>query len=867
MLKIVNLNKYFNKHKKNQIHVLKDINLDLPDNGLISIVGESGSGKTTLLHSIGGLDKYEGEILYNNSLYKGEKLDLFRQDNIGVIFQNYLLFENLTVYENLEICLRIIGIKDKQEVDKRIEYVLNQVGMYKFRKKLAKNLSGGQQQRVSIARALIKKTKILLADEPTGNLDRKNTIEIMNILKQISKTTLVILITHNREMANIYSDIILNIVDGQLVNRKIETINTVTNYTDDIIYLEDFNKETINKDTLNLELYGKVNKINIKLIYKDDRYYLVSDQNINIINKNQIKEKREKINIEELCQTNYDASWYNDKKSNRTLSTFKEVLIDFLGRRNKKQRFINFSFLCLGVILAISIASFFNFVLIKDDDISYMKNKYLIYNTDEYSYSYFSDYENISEYVTNYANYAYIMVSKEELDVSYEKTDNYQAIYLPISNLTDEKLLCGDKENVVISSALANTLYNSQKYEDILGKKLNLSGQNNITTSIGGVIEDYTNVVYLDDKMFYRSLSYNKKRDIISYYDLIGLENYDYEIVSSNLNEVDNSVYVLANSQYEVGDRIKFNNDVSLTLTVAGKIKINDDLSQIYDLTKQEVINNMLFFVDTADIEYLNSTRTTSWGLIDCANNVNYKIVSGTFNGDNNSCIAPVNNNYQIGDTYYSNNGSYTITGLYEARFNDSLNAILSTKENIIFNNIDYNLIYFDITDYAGLVNFLANHYDNYELISVYDYYYNLAEEAQKINIIVFGTLSGILLLIYVLFIYFVMRAKVLSDQYDIAVYRCLGASKRSFYAKYIKDVVIRSLFTSTVGYVICYIIYILLNTLTNMLIGINVLSVDVISFIIGLGIIYLVNILIGLLPILIYLHKTPAELISKYDM
>ena len=163
MLEIKNLNKYYNKNKRNELHVLKDISIVLPNSGLISIVGESGSGKTTLLQAIGGLDSYKGSISYDGKSYKGYNLDLYRQDNIGIIFQNYLLFEDLTIYENLAICLRIIGIKDKDEVDKRISYVLEQVGMFKMRKKLAKNLSGGQQQRVSIARALIKNTKILLA--------------------------------------------------------------------------------------------------------------------------------------------------------------------------------------------------------------------------------------------------------------------------------------------------------------------------------------------------------------------------------------------------------------------------------------------------------------------------------------------------------------------------------------------------------------------------------------------------------------------------------------------------------------------------------------------------------------------------------
>ena len=107
------------------------------------------------------------------------KIDLYRNKNIGYVFQNYNLIQEETVYENLRIALEIIGIKDKAEVDKRIEYALNKVGMYKYRKKQALALSGGQQQRVSIARALVKKCKVIIADEPTGNLDSENTIEVI----------------------------------------------------------------------------------------------------------------------------------------------------------------------------------------------------------------------------------------------------------------------------------------------------------------------------------------------------------------------------------------------------------------------------------------------------------------------------------------------------------------------------------------------------------------------------------------------------------------------------------------------------------------------------------------------------------------
>ena len=124
MLEIKNVNKIFNENKKNELHVLNDINLELDDTGLVSIVGESGSGKSTLLHLIGGLDSYDGVISYDNKIYKADDLDLFRQNNIGFIFQNYLLFPNLTVYENLDYCLNALGVLDKEEKEKRIKLML-----------------------------------------------------------------------------------------------------------------------------------------------------------------------------------------------------------------------------------------------------------------------------------------------------------------------------------------------------------------------------------------------------------------------------------------------------------------------------------------------------------------------------------------------------------------------------------------------------------------------------------------------------------------------------------------------------------------------------------------------------------------------
>ena len=204
MIKVSNLNKYYNKKKNNEIHVINNVNLTLPDTGLITFLGKSGSGKTTLLNVIGGLDKASGSIEYDDVLikrYSMTKVDKLRREKISYIFQNYNLLLNKTVYENLSLALYAINITDKDEVIKRSDYALKAVGMYKYRKKLAGALSGGQMQRVAIARCLIKESSVIIADEPTGNLDSNNSLEIMNILKKISKKSLVLLVTHDKALA------------------------------------------------------------------------------------------------------------------------------------------------------------------------------------------------------------------------------------------------------------------------------------------------------------------------------------------------------------------------------------------------------------------------------------------------------------------------------------------------------------------------------------------------------------------------------------------------------------------------------------------------------------------------------------------
>ena len=218
MLKLENITKVYTTKKISQI-ALKGVSLTFRESEFVSILGPSGSGKTTLLNIIGGLDKYtSGDLIINNistKKYSDKDWDTYRNHKIGFIFQNYNLIPHQTILANVEIALTLSGIS-KKERRKRSIKALTDVGLKEHIKKKPNMLSGGQMQRVAIARALVNNPDIVLADEPTGALDTKTSIQIMDLLKKISKDKLVIMVTHNSELAEKYSNRIINIKDGEI---------------------------------------------------------------------------------------------------------------------------------------------------------------------------------------------------------------------------------------------------------------------------------------------------------------------------------------------------------------------------------------------------------------------------------------------------------------------------------------------------------------------------------------------------------------------------------------------------------------------------------------------------------------------------
>ncbi|MBN2851733.1 MAG: ATP-binding cassette domain-containing protein [Clostridia bacterium] len=217
-LKLVSIRKTY-KAGTTIVEALKNISLEFNESEFVSILGPSGCGKTTLLNLIGGLDRYDsGDLIINGvstKNFKDSDWDAYRNKSIGFVFQNYNLITHQTVLQNVEIAMTLSGVKTAER-RKRAKEALEAVGLDDQMKKKPNQLSGGQMQRVAIARALVNNPDIILADEPTGSLDSHTSIQIMDILKEISKTRLVIMVTHNKETADMYSSRIIHLLDGEL---------------------------------------------------------------------------------------------------------------------------------------------------------------------------------------------------------------------------------------------------------------------------------------------------------------------------------------------------------------------------------------------------------------------------------------------------------------------------------------------------------------------------------------------------------------------------------------------------------------------------------------------------------------------------
>ena len=218
MIELKNVFKTYKSKKGPNTEALKNININFDNKGMTFVLGKSGSGKSTLLNLLGGLDTpTSGEILFNGKSlnnYKPKDFDAYRNNYIGFVFQEYNLLEKYNVFENVAFPLKL---QNEKNYDEKVLNVLDQVGLKDLKDRKVNELSGGQKQRVAIARALVKNPKVILADEPTGNLDSESSKIVFDVLKRLSNDILVIVISHDEENAKLYSDRIIYLKDGEIV--------------------------------------------------------------------------------------------------------------------------------------------------------------------------------------------------------------------------------------------------------------------------------------------------------------------------------------------------------------------------------------------------------------------------------------------------------------------------------------------------------------------------------------------------------------------------------------------------------------------------------------------------------------------------
>lgn len=880
MIKLNKLNKYFFKGKNNEIHVINDTSLELPDKGLISFLGNSGSGKTTLLNVIGGLDKASGGIQYDDikiKNYNMHRLDLYRNKNIGYVFQNYNLILEETVYDNLKIALEIIGITDSQEVNKRIEYALKAVGMYKYRKKLALALSGGQQQRVSIARALIKQCKIIIADEPTGNLDSENTIEVMNILKKISKISLVLLVTHDQNIASFYSDSIYEIQNGKIINQRLSSNDKQLNHiSNNAIYLKDMNEIIENSAIGNVKVYSDEENpsLDLSIIFKNGSIYIntnkpikhISDTNIKLIN-----DHYHPTRIEEIDESEFDISWYENKKSkfsfNRIFNSIKNTCLKFKNVK-KSMKLLYSSLFLLGCILAISIISYSNANSVDTDDLTYNNIYYSLYNNDFSIKEETILSEMIDKKVVNYA------VKPIDVEMNFYHTINLtheisieKDILLLYYN-DKQSIFKGDipqdNNDILISQATADYILEKGDgyltYDELIGKIISLVKPNNSADfEICGItkdkeqgycyiLKDYFNYFQFRSYKFDRTPSYRlssneKYFNGESVYTVVKGRDVD---VNSKYNEVlvpeELYSYLTFNEDFNISDctKLKFNKD---TYYVVGTY------TYPYTLTNEMYIFNRNIKISSSLEQELATISKEE-----------YTIVEGRDIEANDEIIVPSYISLSIGERYCQR----TIVGKYTGgTIPFSYNGIVTDNSYALYYYNDE--VVLDISD-IELAKEMALE-NGCEILDTFTNQVKIKKNIDDSTFVILRLLFVILFIVVIVFVYFIMRSKMISDIYNIGVLRALGATRWQLFKKYLGESIILTIFTSIIGYIATLLIYSLVAQKLFYFFFNSFFPVGLSYALLGGVALSFIMIIFGVLPILLLLRKTPSEICSKFDI
>lgn len=823
MIRLENVNKYFNRLKKNEIHVINNTSLEIAGPGLVAILGPSGCGKTTLLNAIGGLDNVStGKIFVNNRRLTGRTVwakDKIRNLNIGYIFQNYNLVDNMSVFDNVALVLKMQGVKDKEEIKDKVHYALEMVGMYRYRNRYADMLSGGERQRVGIARAIVKNPAIVIADEPTGNLDSRNTLEVMNIIKTISKTKLVLMVTHEEKLANFYASRIIRLRDGSVVSDEINTNESNLDYRiDDKIYLGDVqNHQEVSIYGSKINIYQEDEQIaDMDIVIKNGNVYVrVKDENLRteIVDEHSsvefVDDKYREISKDDYKESGYDMAKLEARKPPRNASIinlWSMITKGFSQVANYPimKKILLFGFFISAMFIMYSISNTAAVLNTPDERFVDTNHHYLIVKNKGMSSDQYSKLESIAA-----ENKGYVIPGKSKITLP--------VIY---KNYLQTGVNMGEKISVSMTDI------NAIKYKDL----------------IAGKMPEASNEVVVDKlafKKLFEEGGYATQAGLFKGEDFVGMT---------------------------------FNLDEYVNLKITGIVDKSSP-SMYVDLGQTD---NILFALknSTGKTDMENAPGTQSEDTVitkELADNAapdSLMLKSGRWPESDYEVVISYDKRFDHGIgtlvTPKINQQKLKVVGYYTDEYNRGLAIVTpGTLKMQVRNDETGAALYLPrLSDKAAVMDQLRS--EGFESFDAYknakDKYTDDMRKTMKTVLI----MGFVILAISLIEIYLMMRASFLSRIKEVGVFRAIGVKKTDIYKMFLGEVIAITTIAGIPGFVLMgYIVYKLSQINTFQYTFLMNPTVAIIAIVI----IYAANILFGLLPVILVLFKTPAAILARTDV
>ncbi len=808
MIRLEHIYKYYNKNRRNEVIVCNDLNLEFPNTGLVTILGTSGSGKTTLLNVISGMDRFDqGNLIFDGisiNKYSHKKWDYIRKEKIGYVYQDYNLLKEVSISANIEPVIRMQGVKDPQIINESIKYLLKTVGLENYEDRLVKQLSGGQQQRVGFARALANNPKVMLADEPTGNLDGKTTIELMNVIKEISKTRLVILVTHERSLCEFYADRIIEIESGKIIkdylNEKQQTLEYLQEH---IINLSDFQKTESNINKLNVSRYSTEDlpdNLNVDLIERNQTLY-VKITSPSIKRTKYLDDDSEIVIVEnssdmETPQGDFNLNDIYPKHADRVKTnafSWKEIFKYSLNKLRKlsiANKMLYLAMLLLGVIISISVG-LLGEIYHLDESYNIIHPNYITVHLDRTMFDNYSDIESV-EGVNQ------LMLVNQPYDFKVKLPNFYE--------------LSGSVE--------------------LTAQPIDIKFFDESTLVYGNLAQDYE--IIIDQSVANQLIRDHKDKGILDYDDVL---NCQFKIQTNGL---DDDVAIDSGLYFKISGIAKSNSQ---------SVWMKEEL--IYSFVTPILLDYLIL---GDNFQIVSGTLPPSPGYI----MLNDQFTSILL-GDTPTNIGMTTGHYYISGVY-----SYEVDG---NAYNLS-NVVVSKTEYMkskYFKYTNYRNQDFELLVYANDVeNTLTNLEAAGYVASANIYEPEIAQEIKLEENQTFYILAIAGIVISALCILFIMRSNLISRIYEVSVYRGIGVSRGEIRRIFLVEILIATTISSVLGFLLMVV---LLKQAQSTLLSSAIARFNFLTVILVVLGIYIINTLFGLMPINLLLRKTPANIFKQSDL